>query len=1164
MSRRFTRLSLWLIFLLSSEVWAIGLGDIELDSALNEPLRAEIVLLSASADDLANLTVNLASAETFTRYGIDRPFYLQGIEFNVVDGGDAGGVIQIRSRAPITEPFLTFLVEATWSSGRLLREYTVLLDPPTYAPPTVQQAAPVEAPRRSTPSDSGRIERQVAPTPEPARPAPQPVQPARSSDTDISDTGSTVTTETRPEPVVDDTSYSTSDGGDFVVSKGQTLWGVAAHLRPDSRLTMNQTMLAIFEANPDAFGGNINVLRAGASLRIPSADEVFQISRNDALSEVQRQHNAWGGGTGYTAPEPSTRPSLTLVPPDDEPVSSDYDETSPYEPQSREQEVENRIAELEGADVPNQRSLIEIRDNELATLRQELANIRGEVYEPPVDDSAVDDAFVDDSVADDPLADDLVGDDSIIDDEMADAVDDGLIADDTDAVDDAVVDDVVTDTTVPTNVVTTSSSRDKSFVDQAIEFLTGFWGIIIAALVLVAGGLFWFMRRGDDDDDDNDRPWETLDSDEIDAGAMSATATIQAPTPEEAIVVVEQDSGVHPILEDTVEAPAADFDAGEDQPSGSFGSLEDTFSSETAVNLDQTDPIAEADFHMAYGLYDQAADLINGALETDPTDKSMMSKLCEIYFVWGNRDAFVDAASRLNTAVGDGDSADWDKIVIMGQQIAADHDLFAGAEIAGATKAVDLSFDEEAEGAGELDMDFGAADDSAASDVIDLGADFGDDSEETQEGVDFNFDEPADAAEATEGDVDFDLDVTAQTPTIDASLTEATAEMPAPTIESPTIESPTIEDQFAGIEDTTSGTSELPSLDESLHQALSDTGQDADDDATAEINLDELDLDVDGLAETELASLDDLDATGRNETLSDTGINEALADLDLTDVTGKNPEIDPDSTGIREGLDIDATGLVEGLDLSDLDSSGMRLAADETGQNPIVSAEQEQEPTDIDIDEGLLDATGLTQVLSEDMAVETAAGVDVDLGDADATMLAPDGGDEVTIAALPEDAETMLAPMDDDEDDFDFAKTEALPPEAFTGNMDLEATAETPAIAGTDVDLDLDDLTAALQVSEIGDTIEQPRDDATVEQPRPTMPEETAEVPTMSLAPEDLSSDLHEARTMTEVGTKLDLARAYVDMGDPAGARSILEEVLDEGDDGQKQQAQQLLDSLPS
>ena len=330
------------------------------------------------------------------------------------------------------------------------------------------------------------------------------------------------------------------------------------------------------------------------------------------------------------------------------------------------------------------------------------------------------------------------------------------------------------------------------------------------------------------------------------------------------------------------------------------------------------------------------------------------------------------------------------------------------------------------------------------------------------------------------------------------------------------------------------------------------------------MNLDDLDLDVDGLAETEIASLDDLDVTGQNEALSDTGINEALSHLDVSDATGKNPAIDLDSTGIQEGPNLDSTGLVEGLDLSDLESSGMRLAADETGQNPMVSAESERDPTDIGIDDSLLDATGHTQILSDNMAVDTAADLAGALSDSDATMLAPGSDDDEATEALSGDAATLVAPLDDDDNDFDFAKTEALPPEAFTGNMDLDSTAETAAIAGTDVDLDLDDLTAALQVSEIGDTIEQTRDDATVEQPRPTLPDATAEVPTMSIAPEDMSGDLHEARTMTEVGTKLDLARAYVDMGDPAGARSILEEVLDEGDDGQKQQAQQLLDSLPS
>jgi len=136
-----------------------------------------------------------------------------------------------------------------------------------------------------------------------------------------------------------------------------------------------------------------------------------------------------------------------------------------------------------------------------------------------------------------------------------------------------------------------------------------------------------------------------------------------------------------------------------------------------------------------------------------------------------------------------------------------------------------------------------------------------------------------------------------------------------------------------------------------------------------------------------------------------------------------------------------------------------------------------------------------------------------------------------------------------------------------------DETAGSPNLAGsTDMDLDLDDLTAALKLSESGDTIEQNRDDATVEQPRPGGADDDLDFdlglggddPTQALGPEEVSDDLQEARTMTEVGTKLDLARAYVDMGDPGGAKNILEEVLEEGDESQRQQAQQLLDSLPS
>jgi pilus assembly protein FimV len=264
-----------------------------------------------------------------------------------------------------------------------------------------------------------------------------------------------------------------------------------------------------------------------------------------------------------------------------------------------------------------------------------------------------------------------------------------------------------------------------------------------------------------------------------------------------------------------------------------------------------------------------------------------------------------------------------------------------------------------------------------------------------------------------------------------------------------------------------------------------------------------------------------------------------------------------------QGLSADDTGLLESLDIDDpLSATGaMRLAADETGQNPLMQQVLEEET---EFDDSLLEATGRTQILPEDFAVDTGVEETAVITDDAETLLATLDDDDTEAEAMSDEDATMLAPAMGDDSDFDFAKTEALPKDMFTGNMDLDETGEMPAVASTDVDLDLDDLTAALKVSEMGDTVDMPRDDATVEHVRPNIPadDDSVAVPTMSLSQDEMSEDLMEARTMTEVGTKLDLARAYVDMGDPGGARSILEEVLDEGDEGQRQQAQQLLDTL--
>ena len=179
MPRRLVRYSFAFALLWSSQAVALGLGEIRIDTALNEPLRAEIELLAASPDELIDLKIELASEATFARYGLDRPFFLSELQFQVFrTGRSEGNVIRVTSPSPITEPFITFLIEATWPSGRLLREYTVLLDPPTFAPPasTAQQQV-VEPPVRAAPADSGDIQRS------PAQPAPTPPAPARASTT---------------------------------------------------------------------------------------------------------------------------------------------------------------------------------------------------------------------------------------------------------------------------------------------------------------------------------------------------------------------------------------------------------------------------------------------------------------------------------------------------------------------------------------------------------------------------------------------------------------------------------------------------------------------------------------------------------------------------------------------------------------------------------------------------------------------------------------------------------------------------------------------------------------------------------------------------------------------------------------------------------------------
>src|SRR5262245_14870867 len=188
-------------------LFALGLGDVRLKSALNEPLDAEIELISATPDELSSLRASLATRETFARYGLDRPQTLSNLDFKVGKSSDGRNVLFVRSRESITDPFLTFLVEVNWSRGRLLREYTVLMDPPVYGPGEAQQAStPVSAPTagESATGRSGQVER----VPEPRASAPS---------------------EPEASPSVSRPSRQVAvDGSSYTVQRNDTLWAIAS------------------------------------------------------------------------------------------------------------------------------------------------------------------------------------------------------------------------------------------------------------------------------------------------------------------------------------------------------------------------------------------------------------------------------------------------------------------------------------------------------------------------------------------------------------------------------------------------------------------------------------------------------------------------------------------------------------------------------------------------------------------------------------------------------------------------------------------------------------------------------------------------------------------------------------------------------------------------
>jgi pilus assembly protein FimV len=295
-----------LVLAVATPAFALGLGQIQVRSQAGQPLLAEIPIITSDPSELDNLQARLASPDTFRRIGLQPP---QGIvsdlQFSVALDARGNPVIRVTSPVPVQQSLLTFLVEVDWGQGRLVREYSALLD----APQTVSAPAqpPIQAPV-APPSNT------IVRPPEPPQDPVATVEPEAGAEADA-DPATPSSSETpaaepasadpddiavapppvAPAPVstIAPSAVAATSSEYGPVQAGETLGAIAEGLRPQG-YTLDQTMLALLRANPDAFiNDNVNLVRQGAVLRMPDADALSQYGAAEATAVVREQISQW-------------------------------------------------------------------------------------------------------------------------------------------------------------------------------------------------------------------------------------------------------------------------------------------------------------------------------------------------------------------------------------------------------------------------------------------------------------------------------------------------------------------------------------------------------------------------------------------------------------------------------------------------------------------------------------------------------------------------------------------------------------------------------------------------------------------------------------------------------------------------------------------------------
>lgn len=932
----------------------LGIGEIELHSVLNQKLNAEIRLNVAPGENPADVTVKLAPPEKFDQAGVVWNYFLSKIKLEPVVQANGSIIVKVSSREALTEPFLDFLLEVSWPQGSMMREFTLLIDPPTaYNQPVIPSvetspytAEPIERPAKKTQKVPKRAVR--------AAPA-------------------------------DAVTPQTPTSGEYgPIQKSDTLWSIANQVGQEKNVPAQQMLTALYKANPDAFNkGNINSLKEGATLKIPEADAILSASQRQVSADQKANRRATNS---ESTPVDTVKKQLELVAPVEPKAAGTSGLAEQAKAEQQESSSKPKLVGSAGSEQASDAKDIELQariekleqqlgmmQQLLALKDQQLANLQNNKQPQPVSPvTPTPNADAGQAAPQPPTPAPESTTHPAVPTQVPEAVA-PVVAPQPEP----------KPVPPPTPKVTPPPPAPVIVEDEGLFSADPYYwfaGSLGAGMLGLLGWLMWRKRQIDE---------------RTNTESMFASASqIRMPDAESSLSV-----------------PIMDINSTDEYDVGTVG--ESSFISDftpsdfDAFDTDQNevDPISEADVYLAYGRYQQAEELIRHAISEQPNRDECKLKLLEIYYASENKDSFAGYVQELADAGKQADKPFWKKVTEMAKEIAPDLALF-GASLAAATAPTNDNDTGVVGGTDnltdtdviDLDESFGALDDDLAELEIDRDLAFEDN------GLDFDLGGFGVTAKEQN---QFEESATPKIETIDfpQSITQEPANNELETIDASTgdnneeIESLDFELELETAPKVLDGHSTLDASAPTVQEFSGDLASSAavagelDESVAATESFEAFDFNFD----TDM--LDDVDEVKavKSDPTETTGLPADLEtfDFNFDDVLGEKTKGD-DGIADEAALSLDSQLKLETFDFADFDSITPISSQNSDKTAAEVSESSSEFDFDFDFDAPLISATGdnefelgvsdLTDMDEFETKIDLAKAY-IDMGDTDAAKM---------------------------------------------------------------------------------------------------------------------------------------------------------------------------------